>query len=334
MAGAIGVGLAVLAAGVVLAAGDAGSGRAHRVQVPEPISVLEPGSGLGAVSGAGGDAWVNDRWAQQLLRIDARERRVVARVPVDGRVSLTAGAGALWALQAGGGYSRSLHGPLLRIDPATNRVTARIRLRTPADERVVGFGVAAGRDVVWVWGPRDLLRVDPRTNRVTQAVAIGESRGELTGFELAGDTPVATTADGHLLRFDRAGRATATTIPLEGPAVRHARGDRLLVASRGDVASVDARTGRVAWRTRLGFRVGTVLERGGVVWVQGANTHDAGDDLWVLDGDTGAVKRNILLPAFGTFGMADVGGALWITSAGGRVVVVPAWVVRWMDLRF
>jgi outer membrane protein assembly factor BamB len=298
----------------------------EHLRLPERMAVLEPGSGLGAVSGAAGDAWVDERWAQQILRLDGRDGRVLARIPVDGRVSMSAGAGALWALQSGGGYSRSLHGPLLRIDPATNRVAARIRVRTPADERVVGFGVVAARDAVWIWGPRDLLRVEPRSNRVVQAIAVGDDRGELTGLALAGRTPLATTADGHLLRFDPATGAELAAIPLRlpGPAVRRAGAGRLLVTARGSVAAVDPGSGRVGWRTRLGFRVGTVLESHGLVWVHGGNTHDAGDRLWALDAHTGAVRGSLRLPAFGTFGMAAVDGGLWITSAAGHVVVVPA----------
>jgi PQQ-like domain len=326
MTGAVGVALAVVAAGIAVAAGG---GEPAPVRPPEPMTVLEAGAGLGTVHGAAGDAWVDERWSRRLLRLDGHDGRVLARIPVDGRVSLSAGAGALWVLQSGGSYNRMMLGPLLRIDPATNEVTARIRLRTPADQRVYGLGVVAARDDVWVWGPAHVLRIDPRTNRVTQAIT---APGEFTGLALSGGRPVVTTADGRLLRLGD--EITAVPLPLADAAVRRSDGERLLVTAHGAVTAVEAGTGRLAWRKRLGFRVGAPVERDGLVWVHGSRFHDSGDRLWVLDAETGAVRGSTLLPAFSTTGMALVDGALWITSAGGRVIVVPSWVVRVSGLRF
>jgi outer membrane protein assembly factor BamB len=326
--------IAVLAAAAVaasaLASPDGRSGAGPRSL--EMLATLEPADGLGTVVGGWGDAWMDARWSQRLLRLDGRTGRVVARIPVDGRVALAAGAGAVWALQSGGGYARSLHGPLLRIDPATNRVTARIPLRDLADERVVGFGVLAARGSVWVWGPRDLLRIDPRRDRVVQAFAVGDERGELTGAALGRGHVFATTADGHLVRFDaRTGaELSAVRLPLRDPALRRARRGDLLLSARGHLAAVDALTGRLAWRRDIGYRIGAVLEIDGVLWADGAATEDSGDRLWALDPATGAAVNSVVLPAFGTIAMAEVDGALWITTAGGEVLVLSRWLARWL----
>jgi hypothetical protein len=328
------VGVAVLAA--------AGGGGAQSRGPGGAVAVLDLGDSLGSVTGGWGDAWANDRWGRRVVRVDGRTGRVEARVPVGGRAALGRGAGAMWAVASGGGYMRALNGPLLEIDPATNRVTARIPLRTPGGEPVVAFGVQVAAGAVWVWGPRHLLRIDPRRDRVDRAVLVYEEFGELTGVVAAEGWLLATTAGGQLVRYDahtglEVGSATLAMDDLRSArragthaVVRGRSGGLALVAAGEDLLGVDIPSGRVAWRRELGFRVGTVLESGGVLWVQGARTEDAGDRVWALDPATGTVRGSALLPAFGTNGMAAIGDALWVSAAGGRLLVLPAWLPRWL----
>jgi hypothetical protein len=287
--------------------------------LPGTVATLHPAEGLGAVSGGGGDAWIDDRWGERLLRIDHRSGAVAARIRVQGRLALTEGAGSVWALESGGGYGRGLRGPLLRIDPRSDRVTARIPL--PA----LGFGVVVADDGVWVWGPDHLMRV--ARGRVSPVIRVAdEDVGETTGFARLGVEAIVTTADGHLLRFD-AGNGTrldSVRLPLTEPSLQLAGRDRLIVAADGEVAAVDPDTYMVRWRTRLGYRVGGVVEAGGVLWAYGANVRDAGDRVWKLDPATGAVLGRVLLPAFGTVGMAVIGETIWVTTANGRLLVLRA----------
>ncbi len=74
--------------------------------------------GLGAAAAGFGDAWIDDRAHGCLLRVDACRGTVTARIRVDGRLAIGAGARAAWALQSGGGYGLGLRGPLLKVDPA------------------------------------------------------------------------------------------------------------------------------------------------------------------------------------------------------------------------
>jgi hypothetical protein len=311
---------AVLAAVVVIvAAGGMPRGERRPFLLPGAIETLQPAEGLGAVSGGNGDAWVDDRWGERLVRIDRGTGRVEARLPVQGRLALASGAGAMWALQSGGGYGRGLRGPLLRIDPATNRVIDRIVLP------VLGFGVLARGDSVWVWGPDDVLRIDARTDQVARHIALSGDRGETTGFALIGDQPVITTADGHLVRFDpRTGRELqALALPLTAPSLQSDSRRRAIVTAGGTVAAVDPRSGASLWRARLGFRVGAVIDAGGALWAFGANVRDPGDRVWKLDPATGRTLGSVLLPAFGTTGMAVLDRTLWVTTASGRVLVMP-----------
>jgi hypothetical protein len=65
-----------------------------------------------------------------------------------------------------------------------------------------------------------------------------------------------------------------------------------------------------------------VVEVDGALWAYGANVRDAGDRVWKLDPATGAVRGSVLLPAFGTSGMAVIGDKIWVTTASGRVLVL------------
>jgi outer membrane protein assembly factor BamB len=283
------------------------------------ITVLDVADGLGAVTAGHGDLWMDDRVASRLLRVDGASGRVLAAIPVDGRVAVGASRTGVWALQSGGGAGIELLGPLLRIDPASDRVTARVPLGG-----MLGFGVLAQGRSVWIWGPSDVLRVDPRTNRVAQRIAVGGAHGEIRGLALRGRHLVALAADGRLLRYDAVSgaRTGAVSVPFPAPTIRATVGRRLVLASRGAVAVVDPRSGRVAWRRRLGFRVGAVRRAHGLLWAHSASRDEPGDRVTALEPSTGRVRGSMLLPAFGTTGMALQRGRLWLPSAGGRVVVV------------
>jgi outer membrane protein assembly factor BamB len=309
--------VAAIAAAAAVSRGE-GDPRPAR-PLPTTLATLDLGDGLGTVSAGAGDAWVDDRWSERLVRLDRRTGQVVARIPVQGRLALAGGAGEVWALQSGGGYGRGLRGPLLRIDAATNRVKDRILL--PA----LGFGVAVAGESVWVWGPDRLMRVDARSGQVVQAIAMPDAYGETTGFALLGPEPVVTTADGHLVRFDPLTGAVRAAIPLRltAPALQEIGADRAVLAVSGSVVAVSPATGSVLWARRLGYRIGTVVEARGALWAQGAYIRDPGDRVWRLDPRSGAVLGSALLPAFGTMAMAVVDGTLWVTAGSGRVMVLP-----------
>jgi hypothetical protein len=288
------------------------------------VAVLRPADALGAVVAGFGDVWVDDRARERLLRVDARSGRVRAAIPVDGRLALAAGLRDVWVLPSGGEHGLGKRGPLLRIDPRTERILARIPLVTDAGRSVLGFGVGAARRDVWVWGPRDILRIDGRARRVTLRIAIGDRHGELTGFAAGARQLVAGTADGHLLRFDgRTGKRTSVVGVAHGrvsPAAL-SRGYALFTAA-GAVGAVDLTTERVAWRRRLGFRAGATLGGDGLVWVHSAAIHERGDRVTGLRLATGRLVTTAILPAFGATGVAAGAGHVAIATAGGQLVVL------------
>jgi outer membrane protein assembly factor BamB len=299
----------------------------HPVPADRPaltiVGTLVAADGLGAAAAGFGDTWVDDRAHGRLLRLDAHRGDVAARIPVDGRLAISAGAGAVWALQSGGGYGLGLRGPLLKVDPRTDRLSSCIPLRMPTGGQALGFGVLAHGADVWVWGPNDVLRIDPRANRVAQRIAVGDAHGELTGLAVHGRQLLISTADGHLIRVDaRTGAPLAiVAVALPAPVIRSGGGRMTVVTAGGSLASVDPATGRLVWKRALGFRVGTVIHAGGLLWANSAAVNDPGDRVSAVDPATGRVVASTVLPAFGTTGLVAANRMLWITAADGQVLV-------------
>jgi hypothetical protein len=296
------------------------------VAPPDVVAELRVADSLGATFGAFGSVWMADTTRDELLRVDPDSRRVIGRLPVAGELALGEGAGSLWALQEGqsrksrGGFA--LNGPLLRIDPSTNRVTARIALGTVAGQPFAGYEVLDAGDEVWVAGPGGALRIDPRTNRVTQTIAAPDQLVS-THFALLDGDLWAITEDGRLLGFDTRTGSTVSDVRLglpEAADLSNGPGGALIAVTPGALARIEPYSGRVLWRTRLGQRVELWAGAGGLIWTRSSGrVHDR---LSALDPDTGRVLTRVELEDFGGAGMAAIDDELWLTTVGGNVVVM------------
>jgi DNA-binding beta-propeller fold protein YncE len=97
--------------------------------------------------GAGG-VWLAEPLAEQVVRIDPADRRVVARIPAGAATNLAIGQGAVWVVSSRG---------LLRIDPGDDRVVAAV----PAAELRLTLLVTTGGGAVWAAGWNSVARIDP-----------------------------------------------------------------------------------------------------------------------------------------------------------------------------
>lgn len=116
----------------------------------DTVSVISPGSPeaetvdvadgpLGIATGFGG-VWVACYWPRQLVRIDPAERNVIARIALDeGPLTVAAGAGGVWVTNRDSGT-------VVKVSPRSNKVVLRVRL----PRGLAPFGVAVGKDAVWV----------------------------------------------------------------------------------------------------------------------------------------------------------------------------------------
>jgi hypothetical protein len=331
--------LALAVATVLLT--SSGSER-EAVRPPEVVARFALGESLAGTVGAYGSVWVADTGPDRLLRVDPDSRRVTVRLPVEGDVAMAAAGGTLWALNEGAPASPSaktdFRDPLLRIDPRSNDIAARLRLRTPSGADLGGVDLAADRDSLWIlgttasWHNNDslgLMRLDAQDGRATVAFALPGGWGRV-GLALGRDHLWAITADNRLLRYDaQTGEKLSDTpldLPASGrdaePAPGHLQfaGDTLITSTPGGLAGIDPYAGRVVWRQHLGGTVNTWTEAGGLIWA--AVSPNGPDRLVAVQPDNGQVATSVELETFGAAGIAPVGDQLWITTAGGEAVVL------------
>jgi hypothetical protein len=309
------------------------------VSPPKVVARLTLADSLGAPVGAYGSVWVADTGQDRLLRVDPDSRRVAARHPVQGDLGLAPVDDTLGALSGQFPPPRNeFRGLLLRIDPRSDEVTARIPLRTPSGEPFAGLDLAADQDSVWILGTTarwhnddtlGLMRLDARTSRVTAAFALPGGWGR-AGIALRDDGLWAITADHRLLRFD-AGTAEKLSearldLPLGDrdldptPGIIRFAGETLVTSTPGGLAGIEPYAARVAWRRHLGQSVHGWTEAEGLIWA--TVSRQGPDRLVAANPEDGRVATSVELGAFGSAGIASLGGELWITTAGGEALVL------------
>jgi hypothetical protein len=173
-----------------------------RVAIRERGLQGDPCRVLGLSISPNGNVWVAT--TTMLLRIDRAGRRIAATLPVAPSGAPAAAAGATWVpccRVESEHASLPLAGWLLRVDPATDRVTGRIPL-PGGHPRAVG----AGQGAIWVAGYRDrqdrpgeviehapvIWRVDPATNQAVSSVSPPGSPTAIMGGDV---TPPSVLAD-------------------------------------------------------------------------------------------------------------------------------------------
>ena len=174
-----------------------------RVAIGERDPRDDPCRVLGLSISPSGTVWVVTTTV--VLRIDRAGRRIAATLPLAPSGAPVAAAGAIWVpccwVVESEHASLPLEGWLLRVDPATDRVTARIPLPGGHPN-----AVGAGQGAIWVAGYRDqqerpddviqhspvIWRVDPATNQVVASVSPLGSPTAIMGSDA---TPPSVLAD-------------------------------------------------------------------------------------------------------------------------------------------
>jgi DNA-binding beta-propeller fold protein YncE len=148
-------------------------------------------------AGAGG-VWVPVLEGFRLARVDPRTNREVAAFR-GVYTAATVGAGAAWALFYEGG-TRNWGGEwrghtVTRIDPADNRVAARIRLHRILHDNTITFGAGG----VWVLAGQSAVRIDPATNEAMTRIRLP---GEPVDLAVGEGAVWVSLADGRVARVD------------------------------------------------------------------------------------------------------------------------------------
>jgi hypothetical protein len=115
------------------------------------VATIDAGGPLGfsqTIAIGPGGVWLADPFDEQVVRIDPRTRRVMARIPAGAVTTVAAAGDAVWALSSLG---------LVRVDPANDRVVA---VNGDPDLRRARL-VAADAGAVWTAGWSSVSRIDP-----------------------------------------------------------------------------------------------------------------------------------------------------------------------------
>ena len=264
-----------------------------------------------------------------LYRIDAATNKVVATIgglPTLGTFfeQVATGEGAVWTSNIG-------DATVSRIDPATNKPVAKIRIwpsnsgcsGDPSTTCPAPDGITTTAGAVWVVLHREwkVVRIDPTMNKVVATISIGSS-SDPTGSEGIASADGYVYVNGgspsspYLERIDPADNSVTPVLALSGFACdfKAATGNHVWVATHGcdgnSIDEVDATTKSIVGHTPLGAPMFDVSIGLGSVWAI------AGNDLVQIDPSTHAVTGRLSPPPASMPWVVAGEGALWLPCNG------------------
>jgi peptide/nickel transport system substrate-binding protein len=155
-------------------------------------------------------------------------------------------------------------GSIVRINPRTDEVTARIDVGNDPEAIAVGAGG------VWVADPQDntVMRIDPASNAVTSSIPVAPGPSALT--IAAGSVWVANTQADEVQRIDPSSGTVTANVPVaRRPVGLAAAAGAVYVANSasGSVSVIDAITNRVRLTLKIGQQPSQLTVAGGRLWV-------------------------------------------------------------------
>ena len=318
--------LAAIAVVVVLIEGQLGRTKPAPPAKPPALEVVKRvglTSNGGLLAAGFGAVWVSDAIRGEVLRVTP-DGRVTARIHTGGQpMEITAGAGAVWTYE-------DQSGRLLRIDPATARVTARLKLDLQPQLSARGFTLTTLDGRLWAGDAWHMLRIDPTGRRIARRVAIDEHGIDAPSVTTDGHNFIVLYTNGTVQTYDgRTGARRSVTRP-QAQMSYLAGGERYVIVELDTggpdfrFIAVDRQKGRPVWQRRV---TATVVDQklvsGRTLWVLGSGA-SKGETLWRIDARTGRVLGTLTLQDPGATGLAAVGNRLWVMTPEGRMVIVSA----------
>lgn len=292
---------------LVLAAALAVTAIAVAGNPPDPVAtkIVPTGPGPCGVTARAGSIWVGVYGSGELVSVDSTSGRVEERIRV-GRWAcrVAVGPAAVWV-------TRDRAGEVVRVSRGTGRLR-RIEVGAGA------FDVLLARGSLWVTSHDTGLipKIDPATQRITRVFKVGAKPAGLTLCK--GRIWVGHGGDATWLTEIRPATNAVRQVDVgtTNPGWPRCIQGTLWVTASGTLLKVDAASGRVQARLRLG---GTLAEA--------AEGPDA--LVWVTDKERSLVHRiyahgGTVTDTFeagpGAYSLARVGDAMWITSFAGSEV--------------
>jgi YVTN family beta-propeller protein len=293
------------------------------------FAAVLPLPGAASMTVADGRLWVLHA-AGTVVRVDPATNAVVGkplRVPADAE-AIAVGEGALWVTR---GALGDLAGPrndtVTRVDPASGRTVATIRVRrAPLD-------VAVTPGAMWVTNASgdSVARIDPQTNRLAgRPVRTGDSPQSLAVG--GGSLWVANHDAGTVTRIDQASGKVVADIPVPSEPHRVAYGAGAAWVGNwhdNSISRIDPRTNRVVGSPiPIGpHHAGNLAVGAGGVWVTSDyRANGAVEDVVVVRIDPHANRAVETIAVGGhPIDVAATQGAVWVSVADpGRVLRIPA----------
>lgn len=167
--------------------------------------------------------------------------------------------------------------------PAPRRLESWTSRGQNAQNRLPHAVLSAAPAELWV---ADIGQGNTRRNRIATDPVAGnglvytiDAAGQLQATTLATGAPAWVTS--LVPGFDRGGDASGGGLALDG-------GQLFATTPYGELLAVDAATGAVAWRQRLGTVLGAPTVSGGMVYVVGRNS-----EAWAIDAANGRLRWRI-----------------------------------------
>lgn len=247
--------------------------------------------------------------AQGADRVDLSDHLLTKLTIAEGPDWMVSAFGSLWVKQDSGG--------VLRVDPETGKVIARIAPDSPGDPRPQGHdcqGIGASEEAIWSC-PREgtMVRIDPGTNSITATIRIDKFADQGRIVSAAGRVWVLTDGGAKLTAIDPRAAELAKTVALGGRCTDLAAAGTTVWAMCGledRLLRIDAETGEVSDELALA----------------GAAAASVSDHLWVaFEGGVAQIEPETLEvlavydvhPRYGgaIFASSD---AVWVREEGGR----------------
>lgn len=226
-----------------------------------------------------GSLWTMSCGEHALMRFDLISGKAIASVPMtlaDNEGSIVAASGAVWVLS-------DEKGVLLRIDPKTNMVAAKIHVRAGS------YAVMGGYGAIWITNTKDgsVERIDPEENKVVANIPVGKQPRFLTLGE--GGVWTLNQEDGSVTRIDpRTNKVIAHIdcgVPGTGGDISAGEGYVWVRAKKELLLAIDPKSNKVVAKFGPVAGSGAVRAGGGYVWV---SAHDV-NKVWKLK--AGVIKK-------------------------------------------
>jgi hypothetical protein len=255
--------------------------------------------------------WVACRTDGEVLRVDAESGEVVARIPAQGAVAVTADETSVWAVWRE-------QGTVYRIDPETNEVAGEIALF----DDVPYIWARAG----FLWAApavgTEIVRIDPATMEVAGRVQVGDGASDMV--EDGDSLLVICHRDSTLWRVDPAADTAVklSELPGDTPERLELAGGSLWATGRGtDLLRVDPATGETQATVEIGTGGIDLVATDDTIWVAVAEPEADRQGLPVLerlvsvDPATGELGASLApTETVNVNGLASEGETVWVAD--------------------